>query len=63
MLVREGCASLFFGVFFTEFVLFGAAGFAGAPPYFSNSSCVELYFVAAFSLSIVLVLSACCSPR
>lgn len=42
--------------------VFGAAGFfgfGGAPPYFSRSSCVELYFVAAFSFSIVFVLSAC----
>ena len=29
-----------------------------APPYFSNNSWVELYFVAAFSLSIVFALSA-----
>ena len=26
----------------------------GVPPYFFNSSCVELYFVAAFNFSIVL---------
>lgn len=42
------------GVFGTD----GFFGFGVAPPYFSNSSCVELYLVAAFNFSIVLVLSA-----
>ena len=28
----------------------------GVPPYFLRSSCVELYFVAAFSFSIVIFL-------
>lgn len=35
----------------------------GAPPYFSNSCCVELYFVAAFNLSIVPSLSVCSSSK
>lgn len=54
-----------FGCFWT-FGPFGAAGFLGfgvAPPYFSSNSCVELYFVAALSFSIVFVLSACWSSR
>jgi hypothetical protein len=34
-------------------------GLGGTPPYFSNSSWVELYLVAVFSLSIVFALSAC----
>ena len=38
-------------------------GFGAAPPYFSSSSWVELYFVAAFSLSMVFVRSFCCASR
>jgi hypothetical protein len=38
-------------------------GLGGAPPYFSSSSCVELYLVAAFNFSIVFVRSACCASR
>jgi hypothetical protein len=36
-------------------------GFVGVPPYFSNSCCVVLYFVAVLSLSIAV--SRCfCNP-
>lgn len=35
----------------------------GTPPYFSNSSWVELYLVAALSLSIVLARSDCWSSK
>ena len=35
----------------------------GPPPYFSSSCCVELYFVAAFSLSIVASLCVCSSSK
>jgi hypothetical protein len=50
------------GWFCVGFGGFGVAGFfglGGAPPYFSSSSCVELYLVAALSFSIVFVRSAC----
>lgn len=52
------------GVFVDDgaFAFFGF-GAGVAPPYFSRSSWVELYFVAAFSLSIVFVRSACWSSR
>lgn len=35
----------------------------GPPPYFSNSCCVELYFVAAFNLSMVPSLCICNSSK
>jgi hypothetical protein len=55
MFTRAGWLGLSLEVFLTDGVPFGAAGFGGTPPYFSKSSCVELYLVAALSLSIVLV--------
>ena len=62
ILILPGCD--FWG-FLSDFgapvLSFLGFGLGAAPPYFSSSSCVELYFVAAFSLSIVLVRSACCA--
>ncbi len=42
----------------TEFARWRGAvfGLGAAPPYFSSNCCVELYLVAAFNLSIVVVL-------